>query len=672
MKTRLGQTRTPASEPAPVAISLRPASAPSLAEVWWCWACLALFSALTAQAQTAVEIYRFFAEEAQVITASRIPQAANRVPATVYVVSGEELRTSGAQTLWDALRSVPGMDVMTVRTFQGSVSIRGLNKALNNRTLVLVDGRNSMAMSVVDYSFWENLPVLLEEVERIEIVEGPASALYGANATNGLINIITKKPAQAGGGLVSYSIGERQVQTASLLYGRQQGRLGYKFGLGGRTGNSFADPNHRASQTLKGTGYLSYDLGQHTQLSLSGGRTGLDTEAAGAKFNRVNIDGTVGFLRLDGIHRNTRLRCYHNTADIMVDFSLYNRRTNEQNEVWDLNLEQLIPLSTRSTAVVGAGYRNATLESGYGSTHGTLWSAFAEHQWRPTPRWALWTGARLDAELHTQPAFSPRFSLIFTPTPGQALRLSAAAAYRNPTFGDNRLSFSDTLQVGNLVVAVVNTGNPDLKPERIKSFELAYQLERGRYKALVTGFGYRLEQLILASTAASGTDLNHLTLQLSYLNRGALDAWGSEVGMEFPLHRHTTGFANYSYQDLRGTMDPQATGHGTPHHKVNGGLRFAAGRFNAKTAAHWVSRTLWLNNNPLTPRYQQVPGYALVDLHLGYRLAGRWQGFELAFAASNLFDHQHYETLPSKGILAIGQSAEIIRARRTANILYRF
>lgn len=634
--------------------------------------CCAVLLSATTRAQTTADLFRFFAEEAQVVTASRIPQTAGQAPATVYVITGEELTRSGALTLWDALRTVPGMDVMTVRTFQGSVSIRGLNKSLNSRTLILVDGRTSMTVSV-DYSFWENLPVLLGEVERIEVVEGPASALYGANAVDGVINIVTKKPAQLGGGLVSYSIGERRAQTASLLYGRQQGRTGYKFGVGWRTGNSFEDPDQRASQTLKGSGYLSYDLGNHTQLSLSGGRTGLDTEVAGARFNRVNTEGTVGFLRLDGIHRNTRLRCYWNTADVEVNFRVYNRKTSERHGVWDFNLEQLIPLSARSTAVVGVGFRNTTLNSSYVSAHSSQWSAFAEHQWQPVPRWALWTSARLDAKPNkAQPAFSPRFSLIFTPVPAQTLRLSAGAAYRNPTLLDSHLFFSDTLQVGDLVVALVNTGNPDLKPERIKSFELAYQLARGRCKALVAGFGYRLEQLILGSTTVGGTDLKNLALQFSYLNGGALDAWGGEAGAEFPLHRHTTGFASYAYQDLRGTMDPQAAGRGTPHHKASGGLRFRSGGFTVNSSWNWVSRTLWLDNSPLAPRYQPVPGYTLVNGHLGYRLAGRWQGLELSLDAFNLFDDQHYETLPARSALEPGQAAEIVRARRAVNAVYRF
>ncbi len=633
--------------------------------------CLVLMPALGASAQTA-DLFKFFAAEAQVVTASRIPQTVGQAPATVHVITGEALASSGTLTLWDALRVVPGVDVMTVRTFQGGVSIRGLNKTLNSRTLVLVDGRSSMAVSV-DYSFWENLPVLLEDVERIEVVEGPASALYGANAITGVINLVTKKPDQVGGGLVSYGIGERRTHAASLLYGRQQGRVGYKFGLGWHTGNSFADPDQRASETLRGTGYLSYDLNAHTQLSLSGGRTGLDTEVSGARFNRMNTDGTVGFLRLDGVHRQTRLRLFWNTADIGVDFLAYNRFANERHDVWDLNLEQLLPLTARSTAVVGGGFRHTDLRSNYVSARNSLWSAFAEHRWHPARRWTLWSSARLDARPGDQLALSPRFSLIFTPVPAQTLRLSAGTAYRNPTLLDRHLFFSDTLQIGELTVAVLNEGNPDLKSERIQSFELAHQWKSGSLQTRLTGFGYRLDRVVVVSAAAtSGVDLQQLAVHLSASNGSALEAWGGEGGLEFHVTQHLKGFANYSYQGLRGIRDQQAAIKGTPHHKVNGGLRWRRGRLTSSASCNWVSQTLWLTQNPLAPGYRAVPGYTLINLHLGYRPAGRWQGLELSLDASNALDRRHYESLPGRSIIEPGQAAEIVRARRQLSLSYRF
>ncbi|MCC7263726.1 MAG: TonB-dependent receptor [Candidatus Latescibacteria bacterium] len=634
--------------------------------------CLVLLAARSTRAQTAAEVYRFFAEEARVITASRIPQAANRAPATVYVISGEQLRTSGAQTLWDVLRAVPGVDVALFRTYQGRVSIRGLNKSFNGRTLLLVDGTSTMQHGAIDQSLWEHLPVLPEEVERIEVVEGPASALYGANALNGVINIVTKKPGQLGGGLLSFGTGERRTRHASLLYGRQQGKVGYRFGLAWRTTNRFEDANLLASETYFGNGYLSYDLGPRTQLRLTGGLTDLDAQSSADWLSLTQSKGTVGFLRAEGVHRQTRANFFWSNIDNDMVFTAYDRQTNERHHTYDFNVEQLISLSAHSTAVVGTGVRDSGMRSSYVSANSSLWSAFAEHPWQPAPRWELWTSARVDRKSHIRPALSPRFSLIFTPVPAQTLRLSLGTAYRNPTVLENHLSFTDNVVVEEVAIAVESTGNPDLKPERIKSLELAYQLERGPFKATLVGFAYQLEDLIYAATSGvTLTSPTDVAVRFSYRNQGVIEARGGEAGMEFPWGRRITGFANYSYQDLSGTMDPTAAGYGTPHHKVNGGLRYTTGAFTANTSAHWVSHTRWYDNYLPNPRFQRVAAYTLVNLHLGYAFAGFWRGLELSLDAFNLFDHQHYESLPSK-YLGLGQSAEIIRARRTVNMSYRF
>src|SRR5262249_35578637 len=154
-------------------------------------------------------------------------QRPNQVPASVYVVTAQDIKDSGALTIWDALRSVPGLDVMSTRTFAGEVSIRGLNRPIVNRTLVLLDGK-TVLNGYYDYLTWESLPVTMEEIERIEILEGPASAVYGANAINGVINIITKTPSQLQGGILTNTAGERSTELASFVYGSQKEKLGYK------------------------------------------------------------------------------------------------------------------------------------------------------------------------------------------------------------------------------------------------------------------------------------------------------------------------------------------------------------------------------------------------------------------------------------------------------------
>ncbi len=207
------------------------------------------------------DAFDFFREEARVITAARQPQARHEAPATVHVVSRRQLDAFGSHLLWDALRGVPGVDVASARTGHPAVSIRGLNKLTNARTLILVDGRRVLDAHT-ESPDWEALPVPTDEIERIEIVEGPASALYGANAINGVINIITATPAQLNGGRVRAAVGDRGTQSGSLAYGAAGERIDYKLAGDWRGLGRFEDDDRSATESKKAHGEMGFRWGK--------------------------------------------------------------------------------------------------------------------------------------------------------------------------------------------------------------------------------------------------------------------------------------------------------------------------------------------------------------------------------------------------------------------------
>lgn len=147
------------------------------------WSCAALVYvlSLTPSQATEPDAFDFFREEARVITAARQPHARHEAPATVHVVSRRQLDAFGSYALWDALRAVPGVDVASARTAHPAVSLRGLNKLTNSRTLILVDGRRVLDAHT-ESADWEALPIPTDEIERIEIVEGPAATLEAGAA----------------------------------------------------------------------------------------------------------------------------------------------------------------------------------------------------------------------------------------------------------------------------------------------------------------------------------------------------------------------------------------------------------------------------------------------------------------------------------------------------------
>ena len=140
-----------------------------------------------------------YLKEETVSIASRYEQPISQAPSNVYVITDEDIRHSGAPDLPTVLRRIPGLEVMQVTGADFNVSMRGDNQLNVNELLVMVDGR-SIYIDVQGSVFWKAIPITLPEIKRIEIQKGPASVLYGFNAFDGIINIITKSPEEMKGG----------------------------------------------------------------------------------------------------------------------------------------------------------------------------------------------------------------------------------------------------------------------------------------------------------------------------------------------------------------------------------------------------------------------------------------------------------------------------------------
>ncbi|MCP9438893.1 MAG: TonB-dependent receptor plug domain-containing protein, partial [Nitrospira sp.] len=147
--------------------------------------------------QGASDVFSLLKEES-VSTALRREQPISQAPSNVYVITAEDIRHSGAVDVPTLLRRIPGIEVMQVTGADFNVSVRGNNQLFANKLLVLVDGR-SVYIDVQGFVFWKGLPITLPEIKQIEVIKGPIAALYGFNAYDGVINIITKTPDEMKG-----------------------------------------------------------------------------------------------------------------------------------------------------------------------------------------------------------------------------------------------------------------------------------------------------------------------------------------------------------------------------------------------------------------------------------------------------------------------------------------
>src|SRR5271154_2004405 len=147
--------------------------------------------------------------EIEVTTPSREPTKVSDTPAAIFVITGEDIRRSGATCIPEALRLAPGVEVARIDSNKWSIGIRGFGSRLNRSVLVLMDGR-TVYTTLFDGTYWEVQDTLLEDVDRIEVIRGPGGTIWGPNAVNGVINIITKTTKETRGTFVSAGSGNME------------------------------------------------------------------------------------------------------------------------------------------------------------------------------------------------------------------------------------------------------------------------------------------------------------------------------------------------------------------------------------------------------------------------------------------------------------------------------
>ena len=162
----------------------------------------------------------------EITSVSKKPQTISQAAAAVFVITGDDIRRAGAQNIPDALRLAPGLNVAQISSNAWAISARGPNGRFANKLLVMIDGR-SVYSPLFSGVFWDSQDTVLADIERIEVIRGPGASLWGANAVNGVINIITKSAAATQGSLIDASMGTASQGNVSMRYGGEWQDLGH-------------------------------------------------------------------------------------------------------------------------------------------------------------------------------------------------------------------------------------------------------------------------------------------------------------------------------------------------------------------------------------------------------------------------------------------------------------
>jgi outer membrane receptor protein involved in Fe transport len=613
-----------------------------------------------------------YLKEETVSIASRYEQPISKAPSDVYVITDEDIRNSGATDIPTLLRDVPGVEVMQVNAVDFNVSVRGNNQLRANKLLVLLDGR-SIYVDNAGLTLWKLLPVALSEIKRIEVLKGPASAVYGFNAFDGVVNIITKSPEEMKGTTLQVAGGQVGTLLTTAVHAGTIGNWGYRLSGGHEQMQRWSDRDAPALNNQRIAGIAEYHLSDDGTIRAEAGAVrsspyyGLANEVSTSNLNVSQVHALVSYVRNDFLIRGWWQGLFSDTTTVMLSplaplLAQTNRfGSTDQNpsfNTYDVETRyRLKPLTTLSINI-GANFRRIISSSNILSSQiaENRLGLYAQGDWQVLPSLEVSTGLRYDLDTFITPTLSPRGALVYHLNANHAFRVSSSIAYRPPTSNEASLSILNPLTLPGLPpLTTVVLGSTDVKPEQIISYEVGYQgwWWEHRLRTRVTGFFNHISDLI-AFRNLTGNPLN----PVRPVNGGVADIYGGEVGAEFLVTSWLSGFANYAYQEV-GQSSHGSSRRGFPHHKVNAGLRVNWNPFRGEILYHHVGTASYpladafTNLAPFFPAGTVLPAedvrsYNLLNLRLGYLLWRQQIGdhvreAELALSVFNALNDTHRE-----------------------------
>ncbi|MEZ4318634.1 MAG: TonB-dependent receptor [Myxococcota bacterium] len=483
------------------------------------------------------------AYEKLVVTASRVGQAPLDSPSTITVLTDEDLRLSGATTLPDVLRRVVGVDVMSLSSGQADVSIRGFNRELANKVLILVDGRSTY-LDFLGATLWASIPISIDEIDRIEVIRGPGSAVYGANAVTGVINIITRTPGaeprtvfRGSGGTSGYGKGSI---TTSQRAGRTSVRLGAAYDQMGRWAKSariqdqpepeqsalespLVDDENIGRRVLKADARIDRSIGDDSYVSLSGGLARVDTMEffnIGALGDYVIDDLQHHYARTDIGWNVLHFRAFWNhdqafTGPYAAQKGSRDLNARFQSDTVDVELEAPLSFSTGPldhVLNVGLGYRR--LDTRFSYLDGGFEQPYVQNHFRGFLNEELtWNALKVVGSLRVdkhpllklQQTISPRAAVIYRLFDQTSVRATAGSAFRQPNNIESYMDFNLPASADGAYIR--DFGSTSLAPEQITTVELGVHDESTYFHAAdVVVYYNRVTNLIFLDDVTPGIE----------------------------------------------------------------------------------------------------------------------------------------------------------------------
>lgn len=603
-----------------------------------------------------------FQDIPSVYGASKFEQKTSEAPSSVSIITASDIQHYGYRTLADILRSVRGFYTTYDRNYTYA-GVRGFGRPgdYNTRVLLLVDGHR-INDNIFSQAFIGTESIVeVDLIDRVEIIRGPGSSLYGTGAFFGVINVITKRGRNVAGTELSAAAGSQETYKGRATYGqRLSGGGDLLLSVTGYHSNGqsslffpdFANPstNNGYAENLDQDRYTNlFASASFGDFVLQAGsitrKKDIPTASFDTVFDAVGTNTTDDRQYLDlrfahsyGTRGDVSARVYYDRYGYDGNYLLApapgtpNADT-ARGQWWGTELQYGVALTKQHRLTVGAEYvdnfqQNQTnydvspyqlnLDA-QNSSHS--FGVYAQDEFRPIDTLILDIGVRYDDSYGRASSTNPRFAAIWLPRAGTALKLLYGTAFRAPNAFE--------LYYGG-ASSTLNTLNPALKPEKIKTTELVWEQELAQHwQSSVSAYRYRIDDLI-----SLVDDPNDPTKSM-YVNSEPVDAHG--IGLEVGW-RPPSGYevrASYTYQDAETTSSGQRLSN-SPRQMVK--ANFLAPVFSSRMTAglevQYVGPRLTMNNDT-------AGGYTVVNLTLLARQL--WHQVDLSASVYNLFGHRYFD-----------------------------
>ncbi len=610
----------------------------------------------------------------EVTSVSKRAQKLSDAAAAIFVITQEDIHRSGASNVPQLLRMVPGLHVAQIDANKWSVTSRGFSGRFANKLLVLIDGR-SVYTPIFSGVFWEAQDIMLEDIDRIEVIRGPGASLWGANAVNGVINIVSKKAKDTQGGLVTAGGGTEERGFGSVRYGSKMGDSTFW-----RVYGKYADRD--GFETIReeegADDWRSYRGGFRLDHSMSGTDSltflgDLYKAVAGVEYGSIpslrppfsrKVRSDMVFSGGDILGRWSH--SFSDTSDLTIQV-YYDRLAGDDfnfsvnDDTFDFDMQHQFKIGSRQELIWGLGYRywrdhtNGSFLASFDPPKrcDNLFSAFVQDEISLIEqKLSLIAGSKLEHNDYTGFEVQPSGRLIWTPTKQQSVWAAVSRAVRTPSRAEDNATLNTAVippqpEQGLFVpLSVPFYNRAELLSEELTAFELGYRIQPSERLSFDFATFYNLYDHLATLKRGraffSPTPVPHVVSPLLASNDLRGETYGFEAAMGWQAFKWWSIKAEYAFLEMKLYTDPVAhefsierrSEGSTPHHQFS--VR------SMMDLPYHLQLDLWLRFEDKLPALD-VSSYANLDVRLAWKVL---ENLEFSIVGQNLLQDRHLEFRP--------------------------